>query len=252
MPFGQSERSSLAGLKWARFGPRLHTVKMKLVCGLILLLSLCSKAHSNEGALWGQSSGREDFKLLAGPLNNGFAKDSSWWRANGQTLSSRSSGEDSGVFSCEHPLPLEISEYFQYLHSRGVTHFKVPLVQAALLPGKEPVQASQDAIQCYRMLLQRLTAANLTPLLVLSETGTAGQGNHIEAGAFQRFAQFTFFMFGDFADTWVTSGYAGGSQDDLSRHWAVHQAYHNLYPGKTQSQLMDIHCAPEEVLLNPV
>ncbi|XP_023665732.2 lactase/phlorizin hydrolase [Paramormyrops kingsleyae] len=218
---------------------------MKLVCGLILLLALCSKAHSNEGALWGQSSEREDFMLLAGPLTNGFTKDSSWWRTNGQTLSPRSCGEDLDVFNCEHPLPLEISEYFQYLHSRGVTHFKVPLVQAALLPRKDPEQASQDAVQCYRMLLQRLTAANLTPLLVLSETGTAGQGNHNEAGGFQRFAQFTFFVFGDFADTWVTSGYAGGSQDDLIRHWAVHQAYHNLYPGGRIGLAVNAEAVPD-------
>lgn len=54
-----------------------------------------------------------------------------------------------------------------YLQSRGVTHFKVPLSWAQLLPTGLPSQPQQAVVTCYQTLLKQLQEEGLQPLVVL-------------------------------------------------------------------------------------
>ncbi|XP_051815392.1 lactase/phlorizin hydrolase-like [Acanthochromis polyacanthus] len=71
------------------------------------------------------------------------------------------------TFDCSHPIPPDSTKYFEYLQSRGVTHFKVPLSWAQLLPSGLPSQPQQAVVNCYQTLMKQLHQVGLEPLVIL-------------------------------------------------------------------------------------
>ncbi|XP_076023939.1 lactase/phlorizin hydrolase-like [Genypterus blacodes] len=183
-------------------------------------------------------NGREDFMLLAGPLTKQLT---------------RNSGSD--AFDCTHPIPTGSKYYFEDLQSRGVTHFKVPLSWAQLLPTGLPSQPQQAVLTCYQTLLKDLVDAGLQPLVVLHGS-TVPEGLRSRYGGwesyqllemFKQYAEFAFQEFGDLAHSWVTM-----SRVDESWHGAsagalriqqnifqlcrnIYQLYHQRFPEKVLS-----------------
>ncbi len=101
---------------------------------------------------WSSSNAeQQNFMLLAGPLKT----------------SQTSPSDEDNVFNCGGPLPQQSRSHFQYLQSRGVTHFKVPLSWSLILPSGDPNQPHEDTVKCYKTLVQQLTESGIKPLLVL-------------------------------------------------------------------------------------
>lgn len=142
--------------------------------------------------------GQEQFMLVAGPLTT--------------RPPPRSDGPVNNVFDCSHPVPSGSRQYFQDLQSRGVTHFKVPLSWAQILPTGLPGQPRQSAVTCYQTLLKELLGAGLQPLVILhgstvpdSLTSTFGGWESQElVNKFQQYAEFAFQEFGAMVRSWVT------------------------------------------------
>ncbi|KAF7660856.1 hypothetical protein LDENG_00274200 [Lucifuga dentata] len=149
-------------------------------------------------------NGHEDFMLLAGPLTKQLAR--------------KSGSEVNDVFDCTHPIPQGARYYFEHLQNRGVTHFKVPLSWARLLPTGLPSQPQQAVLTCYQTLLKQLVDVGLQPLVILhgstvpdvlrSRYRSWESPELLEV--FQQYAEFAFQEFGELAHTWVTM-----SMDDI-------------------------------------
>ncbi|XP_064801136.1 lactase/phlorizin hydrolase-like isoform X1 [Oncorhynchus masou masou] len=181
-----------------------------------------------------QEDDPQDFMLLAGPLTNHLRMD----------LSTK----PIDAFDCSHPLPLGSRAYFQYLQSRGVTHFKVPLSWAQLLPTGDPSQPSQPALSCYRNFLEQLVEVGLKPLVVLHRSALpealrsryGGWESAELPDVFQQYAEFVFLAYGELAHSWVTLSHIEELRDEvnlqlkhaLHAHADVYHLYHHLFPGQ--------------------
>lgn len=185
---------------------------------------------------------QEDFMILDGPLT----KDS--------VRSSGSGAKD--AFDCSYPVPPGAKRYFEYLQSRGVTHFKVPLSWAQLLPTGVPSQAQQDVVTCYQTLLGQLLEAGLQPLVSLhGSTVPASLGSRYGGWEsqklvemFQQYAEFAFEEFGALAHSWVTlsdlgdvwrsgdpAGAPGVLQNIHRLSENIYRLYHQRFPDKGES-----------------
>ncbi|XP_041856893.1 lactase-phlorizin hydrolase-like [Melanotaenia boesemani] len=141
-------------------------------------------------------NGQKDFMLLAGPL----------------TVEDVSSERDD-VFDCSRLIPPGSKQYFEYLQSRGVTHFKVPLSWTQLLPTGLPSQPQQVVVKCYQTLLQQLLVVGLQPLVILHGSTVpeslrsryGGWESQRLAEVFQLYAEFAFKEFAALAHSWVSS-----------------------------------------------
>ncbi|KPP62098.1 lactase-phlorizin hydrolase-like [Scleropages formosus] len=168
----------------------------------LLLVLLLLGPGADAGAHDGRGGGQQDFMLLAGPLGERPAV--------GPLLSS--GGVQQDVPLCEKSSPAEWTPHFEYLQSRGVTHFKVPLSWSLLLPTGDPERPLRRTVACYRALLGQLSKAHLKPLVVLHGAGVpepvgvapGGWYTHRVVSAFQSYAEFAFAAFGDLVDTWIT------------------------------------------------
>lgn len=104
------------------------------------------------------------------------------------------------------PLPALLPRHLGSLRARGVTHYKVFLSWARLLPAGGSAAPDADALRCHRRLLRAVRAAGLRPLGVLHRGRLPGPGPRGEAPAdrFADYAAFAFRSFGDLVDTWFT------------------------------------------------
>uniref|UniRef100_A0A8D2ZRL2 Lactase-phlorizin hydrolase-like n=1 Tax=Scophthalmus maximus TaxID=52904 RepID=A0A8D2ZRL2_SCOMX len=179
-----------------------------LVCLYVLCLRECWSSEVN---------GQESFMLLAGPLPKQLVR-----------------GSGSGVndaFDCSHPIPPGSRQYFEYLQSRGVTHFEVQLSWAQLLPTGRPSQPQQAVVTCYRSLLRQLLEVGLQPLVVLHGSTLpqalgsryGGWESQELVDMFQQYAEFAFQEFGALAHSWL-------SLSDLGTVWHdwEHAVYNNI------------------------
>ncbi|GLD70626.1 lactase-phlorizin hydrolase-like protein [Lates japonicus] len=157
------------------------------------------------------------------------------------------------AFDCSHPIPPGSRQYFEHLHSRGVTHFKVPLSWAHLLPTGLPSQPQQAVVTCYQTLLGQLLEVGLQPLVVLHgsivpevlRSKYGGWENQGMVDMFQQYAEFVFEEFGEAGDSWVTlSGLdelkGAELQNALDAHAAAYRRYHQLFPGRGRRSIF--HC----------
>ncbi|XP_076118921.1 lactase/phlorizin hydrolase-like [Alosa pseudoharengus] len=207
---------------------------MRTLLGLFTLW-LCSGGGS------GKAQNQNDFMHLAGPLTK-----------TSQSLVS----EREDVFDCSHALPSKLRDHFQYLQSRGVTHYKVPLSWSHILPTGDSSRPHQDTVRCYRTLLEQLTESGLQPLVVLHRSAvpeglraTLGDWDSPELPkAFESYAEFVFAEFGDSVKYWITFSHldelseSGGLTDPNSSslenvfrtHIKVYELFHRLSPNREQ------------------
>ncbi|XP_058472208.1 lactase/phlorizin hydrolase-like [Solea solea] len=158
-----------------------------LLCPFVLCLHEC----------WSNRENGQGGMLLAGPLMKQASTDG---------------GANDALFDCSHPTPPGFRQYFEHLTSRGVTHFKVPLSWAQLLPTGLPDQPQQSVVTCYRSLLKQLLHVGLQPLVVLHGSTVpealrsryGGWESQELVNRFQQYAEFAFREFGGLAHSWVT------------------------------------------------
>lgn len=157
------------------------------------------------------------------------------------------------AFDCSSPIPTGSKQYFAYLRSRGVTHFKVPLSWSQLLPTGHPEQPQRAVVTCYQTLLRQLLASGLHPLVVLHGSTVpnafrsryGGWESPVLERMFQQYAEFAFKEFGALAHAWVTMSDLNDVWDNepspaassflqntlqISRN--IYQLYHQRFPDK--------------------
>ncbi|NXJ74020.1 LPH hydrolase, partial [Trogon melanurus] len=106
----------------------------------------------------------------------------------------------------------ELPRYFSHLREIGVTHYKVFLPWAGVLPTGDAREPDEARVQCYWELLQTLAAAHLKPVVVLHHRripgAVAARATARKAKAFAdlfvEYAEFSFRVFGDLVDVWLT------------------------------------------------
>lgn len=157
------------------------------------------------------------------------------------------------AFDCSHPIPPGSTQYFEYLQSRGVTHFKVPLSWGQLLPTGLCNQPQQAVVTCYRTLMKQLLEVGLQPLVVLHRS-TLPDTLRLKYGSwesqelvemFEQYAEFVFGEFGALADSWVTLSSLDELRDAelqnaLDAHTSVYRHYHKLFPHRGRRSIF--HC----------
>ncbi|KAG7503012.1 lactase-phlorizin hydrolase-like [Solea senegalensis] len=149
------------------------------------------------------------------------------------------------TFDCSHPTPPGTRQYFEYLKSRGVTHFKVLLSWAQLLPSGLPNQPQKTVVTCYQSLLTQLLEVGLQPLVVLHDSAVpdalrsryGGWESQELVNKFEQYAEFVFEEFGELGDSWVTLSSldelkGAELQNALDAHATVYHRYHQLFPGR--------------------
>ncbi|XP_035994545.1 lactase-phlorizin hydrolase-like [Fundulus heteroclitus] len=163
-----------------------------------------------------------------------------------------SSSEEHAAFDCSHPIPAGSKHYFEYLQSKGVTHFKVPLSWAKLLPTGLPSNPGPGVVSCYQTLLKQLLEVGLQPLVILHGSGVPDSLKSRYGGwesqwlleMFQQYAEFALTEFGPLAHSWVTFSDLDGVlheaqgadhhsllQNILQLNKKIHQFYHQNFPG---------------------
>ncbi|XP_030613965.1 lactase-phlorizin hydrolase-like [Archocentrus centrarchus] len=222
---------------------------MKLLWVVCLYISCLCGCQSSE------LNGREDFMLLAGPLTN-------------QVVRSSDRGMND-AFDCSHSIPPGSKQYFEYLQSRGVTHFKVPLSWAQLLPTGHPSQPQQAVVRCYQTLLKQLLEVGLQPLVILHgwkvpeplQSRYGGWESQELAEMFQQYAEFAFQEFAPLARSWLTlSDLDDGWHDEqpadapsflqniLQLNKNIYQLYHRRFPDKGRRLSLGLRAKDEASL----
>ncbi|XP_062969222.1 lactase/phlorizin hydrolase [Cynocephalus volans] len=201
---------------------------------IVLLSSSCG------GSDWESD---RNFISAAGPLTHDLLHNLS--SPLGNRDSSFVAGEED-IYVCHQPLPAFLLEYFSSLHASEVTHYKVLLSWAQLLPAGSSKYPDKKAVQCYRQLLEALTTAQLQPMVVLHhQTLPASTVQRREAftDLFADYATFAFHSFGDLVGTWFTfsdleevimelphqESRASRLQTLVDAHRRVYEIYHEKY-----------------------
>ncbi|XP_056899829.1 lactase/phlorizin hydrolase-like [Takifugu flavidus] len=152
-------------------------------------------------------------------------------------------GEKLDTIDCSYPVPLDSRHYFEHLQSRGVTHFKVPLSWAQILPTGLPREPQQSVVTCYQNLLKELLDAGLQPLVILHGSSVpdslrsryGGWESRELVNKFQQYAEFVFGEFGQLVHYWVTLAELdefgdAELQNVLDAHTSVYRQYHQQFP----------------------
>lgn len=145
------------------------------------------------------------FLWAAGPLPGRVLRDPSGARGS---PGARPAAAAAGESACRQPLPALLPGYFRGVRGARVTHYKVFLSWAQLLPAGSSQEPDEDAVRCYRRLLGAVRAAGLRPLGVLHRAGlpapARARASEAFAGRFADYAAFAFRAFGDLVETWFT------------------------------------------------
>ncbi|XP_075386152.1 lactase/phlorizin hydrolase [Tenrec ecaudatus] len=173
---------------------------MKLPWDLICLVHL--------GCLCWALDGESGSNVIsaAGPLTNNLLPNLNDPLGN-QASHVAAGDRDQEVYLCQQPLPASLPEYLGSLRSSRVTHYKVFLPWARLLPAGASKDADEGAVQCYRGLLEALRAAQLQPMVILHHRtlpASIAQRSHDFADLFADYATFAFQSFGDLVGIWFT------------------------------------------------
>nr|XP_003478769.1 lactase-phlorizin hydrolase [Cavia porcellus] len=224
---------------------------------LIILLSLPC-----QGSGWESD---RNFLSAAGPLTSDLLHNLS--HLLGKQSSFVAGNKD--IYTCLQPLPSFLPEYFRSLHTSKITHYKVFLSWAQLLPAGTSSSPDGKTLQCYRQLLQALRTAQLEPLVILhhqTPPPSALQRSDVFADLFADYATFAFRSFGDLVGIWFTFSDLDGVLKDLSHgdsrapclqtltdaHRKVYEIYHAEYAaqGGKLSVVLPAEDLPE-LLLEP-
>ncbi|XP_069470085.1 lactase/phlorizin hydrolase [Ambystoma mexicanum] len=183
---------------------------------------------------------------LAGPLSKDLLRN-----VNALPVQQEVNDEDLPSV-CQGGSPVNLMDYFSSLHRSGATHYKVRLPWADLLPDGSTKSPDDKQVTCYRELLQMLVAANIRPVAILQHGGEplalpphyGGAQSRILADRFVDYADFTFQVFGDAVDTWITFEVASSDQATLLlqtlAHKQIYELYHKKYSSKGGRLSMDL------------
>ncbi|XP_012581092.1 PREDICTED: lactase-phlorizin hydrolase [Condylura cristata] len=227
---------------------------------IVLLSSSC----------WGLDwNSYRNFISVAGPLTNDLLQNLSGpLEKQFSNLAARS--ED---YVCQQPLPAFLPEYFSSVHLSNITHYKVFLPWAQLLPAGNSKHPDKQMVQCYRLLFEALKKARLQPLVILHHrtlpaiTGREkGQRKKIFVDLFSDYATFAFNSFGDLVDIWFTfsdleevikelphqESRVSRLQTITDAHRKVYEIYHEKYASWGGKLSVVLHVeAVSEFLLEP-
>lgn len=145
-----------------------------------------------------------NFISAAGPLTNDLLYNLSGPLG---TQGSNFTAEDKSIYVCQQPLPAFLPEYFGSVHASEITHYKVFLPWAQLLPAGSSKNPDTKTVQCYRRFLETLKMAQLQPLVVLHHQtlpASTVQRSEVFADLFADYATFAFHSFGDLVEIWFT------------------------------------------------
>ncbi|XP_038281513.1 lactase-phlorizin hydrolase [Canis lupus familiaris] len=145
-----------------------------------------------------------NFMSAAGPLTNDLLYNLSGSLGN---KTSNFAAEDKSIYVCQQPVPAFLLEYFSSVRASEITHYKVFLPWAQLLPAGSSKNPDSKTVQCYRRLLETLKAAQLQPLVVLHHQNLPAstvQRSEVFAHLFADYATFAFHSFGDLVEIWFT------------------------------------------------
>ncbi|XP_021504301.1 lactase/phlorizin hydrolase [Meriones unguiculatus] len=226
-----------------------------------LFLSTVLLGLSCQGSDWESD---RNFISATGPLTNDLIRSLSLPPGN------QGSGVagNTDIYTCQQPLPSFLPQYFSSLRASQVTHYKVLLSWAQLLPTGSSKNPDQEAVRCYRQLLQSLKAAQLQPMVVLCPqappTSSSIQQDGVFADLFADYATFAFQTFGDLVEIWFTfsdlekvimdlpqDSKASGLQTLSNAHRKAFDIYHRKYSsqGGKLSVVLKAEDIPE--LLDP-
>nr|XP_003405907.2 lactase-phlorizin hydrolase [Loxodonta africana] len=178
--------------------PFSSSLKMKLPWNLVFIVLLSSSC-------WGFDwECDRNFISAAGPLTNDLLHNLNSQLGNqGYNVAAG----DKDIYVCHQSLPAFLPEYFSSIHASQVTHYKVFLPWAQLLPTGSSKNPDEKIVQCYRRLLEALKTAQLQPIVILhNQTLPASivQGSQAFADLFADYAAFAFHSFGDLVGIWFT------------------------------------------------
>ncbi|GAB5575627.1 lactase-like protein isoform X2 [Prionailurus iriomotensis] len=144
------------------------------------------------------------FISAAGPLTNDLLYNLSDPLRNQR---SNFAAEDRSIYVCRQPLPAFLPKFFNSVRASKITHYKVFLPWAQLLPTGSSKNPDSKTVQCYRQLLETLKTAQLQPLVVLHHQtlpASTVQRREVFADLFADYATFAFHSFGDLVKIWFT------------------------------------------------
>ncbi|NXU52243.1 LPH hydrolase, partial [Turnix velox] len=172
---------------------------MKLVCRTVLFFLLLPP---NLGI---DEDFAQNFMTIAGPLHSKAVKK---WHLQNQVLPKGPAVAEAHDFLCQEGLVFsELLLYFSHLHETGVTHYKVFLPWARILPEGNARKPDLAQVQCYRQLLNTLVAADLKPVVVLHQQHVPKavlSQTKAFVDLFGEYAEFSFRVFGYLVDVWLT------------------------------------------------
>ncbi|XP_015724338.1 lactase-phlorizin hydrolase [Coturnix japonica] len=177
---------------------------MELVCKTAVLFLLVSISFGIDGEL------AQNFVAIAGPLPTTLAH-----RLHLQSHVLPKEALDPAVseahddFCQQDTVTSQLPQYFSHLREVGVTHYKVFLPWARILPDGDAKKPDEAQVQCHQELLKMLVAADLRPVVVLHHKGVpdsvaVGRNTSSFADLFVDYAEFSFVAFGGLADMWLT------------------------------------------------
>lgn len=178
--------------------PPNSSLKMELVWNSVFIVLL---SFSCWGLDWESD---RNFISAAGPLTSDLLHNLE------DPLGSKGSNvvaEEEDIYVCHQPLPAFLQDYFSSVRASKVTHYKVFLPWARLLPAGSSKNPSRRTVQCYRRLLEALRTAQLQPLVVLHHQALPAHTIQRSAGFAELFADYAAFAlhsFGDLVEVWLT------------------------------------------------
>ncbi|NXA74906.1 LPH hydrolase, partial [Thryothorus ludovicianus] len=174
---------------------------MDLICKTVIFFLLISLSLGIDEEFAG------NFITIAGPLPSELAE-----RLGLQDQQGRAVAGAQGELCPPDLVAFELPQYFLQLRELGVTHYKLLLPWARVLPQGNATQVDWAQVWCQRQLLEALAAAGLRALLVLHRghvpgavtAQAGGRGATAFAKLFVEYAAFSFHTFGDLVDVWVS------------------------------------------------
>ncbi|NXS52208.1 LPH hydrolase, partial [Brachypteracias leptosomus] len=217
---------------------------MELICKTFVFFLLVSPSLGLDREF------AQNFIAIAGPLSNELVTR---LQLQDQVLPKEDQGPtvaEAHDYLCQRDLvAFELPRYFSHLHEIGVTHYKVLLPWARILPNGDARKADEAQVQCYQELLETLVAAELKPVVVLQHqhvpgtVATQAMGRKASAFAdlFVEYAEFSFRVFGHLVNVWLTfsdlpevlgSLPYDGPQDQARALAAAHERAYTIYHEK--------------------
>ncbi|NXH06054.1 LPH hydrolase, partial [Loxia leucoptera] len=180
---------------------------MDLICRTVTLFLLVSLSLGIDGEL------AQNFITIAGPLPSELAERLG---LQDHVLPEDQQGpavaEAQGYLCQPDLMASELPRYLRRLRELGVTHYRLLLPWARVLPAGSAVAPDGAQVRCYRQLLEALAAAGLRAVLLLHRGrlpgAVAAQAGGRRARDFSElfveYADFSFRAFGDLVDVWLS------------------------------------------------